>query len=43
MGFGGGAIIGAPLSVKLMESYAVWQTFIIIGAINLVAMLLGGE
>ena len=47
MGFGGGAMIGAPLADKLMKHYAtstsvgVWQTFIVMGCIYLVAMLCG--
>lgn len=41
MGFGGGAIIGAPLSVLLMQKYQVWQTFIILGTIYFVAMMVG--
>jgi len=47
MGFGGGAMIGAPLADRLMNAFAgpttvgVWQTFSVMGAIYLVAMLLG--
>jgi MFS family permease len=47
MGFGGGAMIGAPLADKLMKHFAsptdvgVWQTFLVMAAIYLVAMLLG--
>jgi MFS family permease len=47
MGFGGGAIIGSPLAVKLMNHYAtptsvgVWQTFVTLGCIYFVAMLCG--
>ncbi len=47
MGFGGGAMIGAPLADKLMKHYAtstsvgVWETFVTMGCIYLVAMLLG--
>ena len=47
MGFGGGAMIGAPLADILMKHFAgpdtvgVEQTFLTMGAIYLVAMLLG--
>ena len=47
MGFGGGAMIGAPLADKLMKYYAtpasvgVWETFLTLGAIYLGAMLAG--
>jgi len=47
MGFGGGAMIGAPLADKLMKYYAtptsvgVWETFVTLGVIYLVAMLAG--
>ncbi len=47
MGFGGGALIGAPLAVALMKHYAtptslgVSQTFITMGAIYFVFMLGG--
>ena len=47
MGFGGGAMIASPLSVKLMEHYAsdvstgVMETFITMGLIYLVLMLFG--
>jgi MFS family permease len=47
MGFGGGAMIGAPLADKLMNAFAssssvgVWQTFIVLGALYFVAMMLG--
>ncbi len=47
MGFGGGAMIGAPLADILMRHYAtptsvgVWETFVTMGAIYFVAMLLG--
>ncbi len=47
MGFGGGAMIGAPLADILMRHYAtptsvgVWQTFVTMGAIYFAAMLLG--
>ena len=47
MGFGGGAMIASPLSVKLMEHYAspssagVMETFITMGIIYLVVMLFG--
>ena len=47
MGFGGGAMIGAPLSVALMDWFrgdggnGVWQTFTALGAIYLAFMLLG--
>jgi MFS family permease len=46
-GFGGGAMIGAPLADRLMQFYAtpasvgVWQTFATLGAIYFVAMLCG--
>lgn len=47
MGFGGGAMIGAPLADRLMNIFAsetsvgVWQTFIVMGGLYLVAMMLG--
>ena len=47
MGFGGGAMIGAPLADRLMNFFAsdttvgVWQTFVVLGALYLVAMMLG--
>ena len=47
MGFGGGALIAAPLSDILMKHFAsatemgVWQTFLTMGAIYFVAMMCG--
>ncbi len=47
MGFGGGAMIAAPLSDSLMSRFAssssvgVWQTFVVMGLLYFVAMLLG--
>jgi MFS family permease len=47
MGFGGGAMIGAPLADRLMNIFAtehsigVWQTFIVMSALYFVAMMLG--
>ncbi len=47
MGFGGGAMIGSPLADILMRHYAtptsvgVWETFVTLGVIYLVAMLCG--
>jgi MFS family permease len=47
MGFGGGAMIGSPLADILMKHYAtptsvgVWETFVTMGAIYFVAMMLG--
>ena len=47
MGFGGGAMIGAPLADRLMNFYAtggsvgVWQTFVTMGLIYCIAMLIG--
>lgn len=47
MGFGGGAIIAAPLSTALMtrfsspSSVGVWETFAVLGSIYLVAMMVG--
>ena len=47
MGFGGGAMIGAPLADILMKHFAtptsvgVWQTFVTLGLIYLIAMLGG--
>jgi MFS family permease len=47
MGFGGGAMIGAPLAVILMKHYAtptsvgVWETFVTMGLIYFVTMLCG--
>jgi len=47
MGFGGGAMIGAPLAASLMKHFAtadsvgVWQTFLVMAAIYLIFMLAG--
>ena len=47
MGFGGGAMIGAPLADILMRHYAtptsvgVWETFVTMGTIYFAAMLCG--
>jgi MFS family permease len=47
MGFGGGAMIGTPLADTLLRFYAtetspgVWQTFLTLGTLYLVAMTLG--
>jgi MFS family permease len=47
MGFGGGAMIGAPLADRLMNIFAgpttvgVWQTFVVMGIIYFIAMMLG--
>lgn len=47
MGFGGGAMIGAPLADRLMNHFAspdgigVWQTFLALAAIYFVFMLVG--
>jgi len=47
MGFGGGAMIGAPLADMLMRTFAtptsvgVWQTFIVLGVIYFVFMIGG--
>jgi MFS family permease len=47
MGFGGGAMIGAPLADLLMNFYktptsvGVWQTFLTMGAIYFVFMMIG--
>jgi MFS family permease len=47
MGFGGGAMIGAPLADKLMkwfatpESVGVWQAFVVMGLVYFVVMLIG--
>jgi MFS family permease len=47
MGFGGGAMIGAPLADKLMKLFAtstqvgVWQTFLVFAAIYFVFMICG--
>lgn len=47
MGFGGGAMIGAPLADRLMSHFAtadsvgVWQTFVVLGVVYLIAMMLG--
>ncbi len=46
-GFGGGAMIGSPLADRLMKFYAtptsvgVWETFLTMGAIYFVFMLVG--
>ena len=47
MGFGGGAMIGAPLAALLMKHFAsaegvgVWQTFVAMGCLYIVCMLVG--
>ncbi|HEY6095302.1 MAG TPA: OFA family MFS transporter, partial [Gallionellaceae bacterium] len=47
MGFGGGAMIGAPLANELMHHFAtptsvgVWETFLVMAAVYLVFMLAG--
>ena len=47
MGFGGGAMIGAPLADLLMKHYAtptsvgVWETFLTLGVIYFIAMMAG--
>ncbi len=47
MGFGGGAMIGAPLADRLMKHFAtpdsvgVWQTFVVLAAIYVVFMVAG--
>ena len=47
MGFGGGAMIGAPLATRLMATFAqpgdpgVWQTFLVLAAVYFVFMLAG--
>lgn len=47
MGFGGGAMIGAPLADRLMNLFAgpttvgVWQTFVVMGIVYFIAMMLG--
>jgi MFS family permease len=47
MGFGGGAMIGAPLADRMMQFFAtptsvgVWQTFATLGIIYFIAMLCG--
>jgi MFS family permease len=47
MGFGGGAMIGAPLADLLMRHFAtpqsvgVWQTFLTMGCLYFVAMMIG--
>ncbi|MGB6603127.1 MAG: OFA family MFS transporter [Steroidobacteraceae bacterium] len=47
MGFGGGAMIGAPLADRLMKlfetptSVGVWQTFIVLAAIYFIYMIAG--
>lgn len=47
MGFGGGAMIGAPLADKLMKLFAsgtsvgVWQTFVVLAAVYFAFMLVG--
>lgn len=46
-GFGGGAMIGAPLADRLMQFYStptsvgVWETFVTLGVIYFVAMMCG--
>ncbi len=47
MGFGGGAMIGAPLSVALMNHFksatsaGVAQTFLVMGAVYFISMSIG--
>lgn len=47
MGFGGGAMVGAPLADLLMkrfagpESVGVWQTFLVLAAVYFVFMMIG--
>ncbi len=41
MGFGGGAMLGSPLAVTLMDHTSVAATFVAMGAIYLVLMLFG--
>lgn len=47
MGFGGGAMIGAPLANTLMNFYAtptsvgVWETFATMGVVYFIAMMIG--
>ena len=47
MGFGGGAMIGAPLADRLMNLFAsratvgVWQTFVVMGTLYLTSMMVG--
>jgi MFS family permease len=47
MGFGGGAMIGAPLADRLMNLFAseasagVWQTFVALAVIYFISMMLG--
>ncbi|GAB4254968.1 MAG: OFA family MFS transporter [Methylomicrobium sp.] len=47
MGFGGGAMIGAPLSVALMDhfksadSVGVFETFLVMGSVYFISMLIG--
>jgi len=47
MGFGGGAMVGAPLADRLMQSFrgpdsvGVWQAFLVMAAIYFVFMLCG--
>ncbi|MES2757658.1 MAG: OFA family MFS transporter [Pseudomonadota bacterium] len=47
MGFGGGAVIGAPMAAELMKHFAtptsvgVWQTFLVMAVIYFVFMMAG--
>ena len=47
MGFGGGAMIGAPLADRLMNAFAspstvgVWQAFLVMGVLYFISMMLG--
>jgi len=47
MGFGGGAMIGAPLADRLMKEFStsisvgVWETFLTLAVVYFVAMMLG--
>lgn len=47
MGFGGGAMVGAPLADRLMKAFAgpqsvgVWQTLLVMAAIYFIVMMIG--
>jgi MFS family permease len=43
MGFGGGALLGSPLNVRLMDAMGVGPTVIVLGAAYLGVMLIGSR
>lgn len=49
MGYGGGAMIGAPLAVMLMQHFhtasavGVWQTLVVLGIFYFIVMMIGAQ